>query len=258
MRRFLISAFLVSIGIAKGDVITSVTCAANGYSSISNAAQCVQGTGLAYGPGVEARGAVSATVSMPNVPSNYLTADISESVSEVPALGLNMVGPSSAWATASISLNLSTLGPVRQGFLQIYAPTLSWIDAPEGYSGQMNLSLGSITGSCQSAGSLTCRIGTYYLAANGTLLLPFTLGDSFSFQITESDSVNGDVDSGDSEGTDQTAISFRLLEADGATPVALYDPPATAPEPATFGILSLGVAGLVLAARLKRGRSVRN
>ncbi len=210
---------------------------------------------MAYGPAVEANSAVSATLSLPGAPSNYLTAAVSESVSEVPFLERNGVGPSSASASASIDLNLFTGGPVRQGLLELYLPTLSWIDAPEGYSGQMDLSLGSITGYCQSAGTLTCNVGTYYVVANNTLLLPFTLGESFAFHFSQSDSVYGDINSGDSEGTDQTTIAFRLLEANGETPVALYDPPLSAPEPASFGILGLGIAGIAFAIRLRSADS---
>ncbi len=259
MRRVPALACLGFLGMSLwGDVVTNASCAAYGDGATSGVAQCAQGSGIAYATGPEARAAVSAVANLPLTPAEFALAGITEYVSEVPAPGSNGAGSSSAAASAEIRLNLSTDGPVRAGLLEVELSAFSWIDAPEGYSGQMNLAIGSVTVSCQSTGHAVCASGGYYIGTNNALFLPFTLGQSFTFDFAQNATVNGDLFSGASEGRDQTAIAFRFLEADGSTPAGMYDPPTAAPEPGTWGIVALGVLGFALwkGARRSAGGSI--
>jgi len=82
--------------------------------------------------------------------------------------------------------------------------------------------------------------------------LPFTLGDTFSFNFSETFTASGDPfvqGPGFASGT--ASFGFLLFEAEGTTPVALY----AAPEPGTLGLLLISFIGLgivVICARSMR------
>lgn len=85
-----------------------------------------------------------------------------------------------------------------------------------------------------------------------TETVPFNLGSEF--QISTSADVEESLEPspfGDPHGSDDAIVVFRLLEADGTTPV----PFSATPEPSSWGLLLFGLAiGMCLMSR----RRIRN
>jgi len=143
--------------------------------------------------------------------------------------------------SASASATGTTLGPVRDGFIEITA-----------------------LGGTESGGTANGTVGGYNLACtdygclplsdfNGsTTWLPFTLGVPFQIDVSAAASSVG-------WGSSNIQFSFSLAESVtpipgyGARPgalVTIYDPPADVPEPATMLLCAGGLALLATGRRI--------
>jgi hypothetical protein len=148
-------------------------------------------------------------------------------------------------AVARAGLTFVSAGPSRSGLIQL---NIELFHQHAG-SSEVNLTDGVHDYSWSCAGAPGCDTNHPFDFA-GTL--PFTLGTKFrvdTSSITEA--------GGPAHGGAGAALSFGLLEADGAAvPFSVTEEPLT-PEPSTWGLLSLGLSGcaLLLFRRSSRGRA---
>jgi hypothetical protein len=143
--------------------------------------------------------------------------------------------------SASALVNAMTLGPVRNGFIEITG-------SGSGDSGSGNGSVGSYSFGC----GFSCSPANDF---NGTPL-PFTLGVPFQIDVGAFASLFG-------QGSGTISFQFSLFESfvpypgfaalPGAS-VAIFDPPAV-PEPAAILLGGTGLALLTLGRMLQRRSS---
>jgi len=229
------------VAITSADVITNATCQVGTNPAVSSSSNC----------------SINATNSQPSSRASVAV----DQLSVIPGEGLStpfMVtlsgltsatplsnigdGPniaSTATANATVTYQLSTLDPVRQGVLTYAGSYSNWQVGPGDDSAQFSASLASLSGSC-GGGALPFCSGSL-LGVPVPRSVPFTLGNSFSLQFADTLMAYGDpLVQGPGFASNTVFLNFQLFEADGRTPVALY----AAPEPGTFGLLLTSVVGL--------------
>jgi hypothetical protein len=143
--------------------------------------------------------------------------------------------PAEAGAGASVEFHLQTLGPSREGFVDLMRYTDGCADS-------------------------------FFPVPNGPRgphRYEFTLGTSFSGLVAacgQSYFTGSEQNSRDASGA--AGISFRMYEADGVTPVPLYfadeSDPLALPEPSTAGLLSVGFASVLSRIVSKRAARARD
>lgn len=155
-------------------------------------------------------------------------------------------------ATASVSgsdsLTLYTAGPVRQGELTFDEGTsLAGHDS----SLSTTLVIGSLFTHCtESANTYPGCTGNFGSpVGEGSMTVPFTLGQPFAFDFRVSSDVSGGITQ--HVGNGDVSFSFNLFEADGTTPVQVLTP-----EPSTIGCIACGLLGL-LAMPLRKTRIIK-
>ncbi len=250
MKFCLVLALAVFCGVkfAAADVITNVTCQVGANPAISNASNCsVNATNSQ--PSARAGVAVNqVSVVSGGGLSTPFAVNVTGLAAAVPLSNIGS-GPnisSNSTANATVTYDLSTLGPVRPGVLTYLGSYSNWQVGSGDDSAQISVSLGSLSASCSG-------IQPFCSGALSSLVprsVPFTLGNSFAFQFAESFAAYGDpLVEGPGSAGGTAAFTFQLFEADGTTPVVLY----AAPEPGTLGLLLLPFFGFGIAALRRNG-----
>jgi hypothetical protein len=144
---------------------------------------------------------------------------------------------------AEINVTLSTSGPVRSGYLGLSFPqfgSVPTLGTSDGWSNTATLSIGNFQASCfnSSAVEYCTAPDLYVLDSGATALVPFTLGQTFALDFTLRNEAYSGLISGFASGGFAGTVEVRLFEADGVTPVPLYD----VPEPGTFALIGFGFA----------------
>ncbi len=184
------------------------------------------------GPG---DGYANATASVTySVAGNDFNSTLSASANATPP-GL-FVGSTSATANASLSVELYTAGPLRTGVLEIVkGGNFAGVTGGNGIgSTQYSLSPTGLAAGCAGA-----------ICFNDPLLQPITLGTTFQFNEDMNFTENGSDLSGPASGFGSTQLTFLFFEADGVTPVQVSE----APEPAAYGLVAIGIAGVLFGSR---------
>jgi hypothetical protein len=226
-------ALAISVSLGSGvllaDTINSVSCSTPGAMLVTGSSSC-----SASDYGYASASSVS-SVTLPGSAGQALEIDSNASGSALLG-GVRGIGAfSTAEASSDVSINLDTAGPVRNGYLELNFLQDSWT-AP---------AFGSL--------SELLTIGTYSASPDGqdlSVFIPVQLGTDFSLNFLGSLTVNGDAATGAASGAIGADISLLAFEADQTTPVQLSDPPSAVPEPASFGMMALGV--LTVAGLLRR------
>jgi hypothetical protein len=220
--------FLLSSAILAADTLTGVTCSTFGAALVTDASSCYAAGSSGYS---QASSSASVTV------SGAVSLSAETEASGVQG-GIRGIGASSnATASADVQLNLNSAGPLRPGLLEVTLSQLAW-QVP--YAGSLSETL--------TIGSVTYTLSSASLAG---FSLPVELGTAFGLDLMQSISLQASAFSGFSSAAIGSAISLAAFEADGSTPVALFDPPAVlaAPEPGTGWFLLLAVLFAALATR---------
>jgi hypothetical protein len=260
--KVLIAGLLLLAGIQfelRGDVVSSTTCSILYSASASGATDCsITGTG--EWP-AEASATSTGSVALPTSASDPLSMTVSQSVEAHTGTSEWFTVNALATATTSIHVNLYTEGAVRDGYVEVSSPTM-WTVAPDGFTGRASLSLGSYNGGCGGGGmDANCYFGNILLwSPTVNYKLPFTLGNDFALDFTQTFNGDANMFSGATEGFGQTVFNFQFFEADGITPVMVFDPPgaASAPEPSTWSLAILPLVGLALWRRLSAFGGLRS
>jgi hypothetical protein len=214
---------------------------------------------LTDGLGSSAQAAASGTWSgssypSPSTPFTSLTVSLSawaqtyDTPSVLPGGGYSFVGGNpDATSTSAFLVTLETAGPARSGYLAISNLQLSATGtADDAWTDNFAISIGSLSASCSQYGSmpiLNCGPVALY---RSRYLLPVTIGEGQTFVLmlsAQANSTTGWFDEWDAISATAN-LTLGFLEADGTTPVTMYDPPnaAAVPEPATWGFLGAGLA----------------
>jgi len=239
LSRVIVGAFLFALFFIESTsaaiINTSASCIlpVQGQStSISNSSSCTIGS---LGVGGLGAGYSNATASVSySLVGNNFNSTVSASAYAIPPSLIS--GSSSATSDASLSVELYTTGPVRQGFLEIFVGgTFAGVTGGDGIgSKEYSLSPTGIAAGCVGA-----------LCFNDPLLQPITLGSTFQFNEDMKFTEMGNNTSGQASGFGTTQLTFLFFEANGVTPAQVSE----APEPGSRSLLSLGFLAVVVAGR---------
>ncbi|HZQ54226.1 MAG TPA: PEP-CTERM sorting domain-containing protein [Bryobacteraceae bacterium] len=224
---------------------------------------------LTDGLGSTAQAAASGTWSgssypSPSTPFTSLTVRLSawaqtyDTPTEFPGGGYGFLGGTPDATSASTFLaTLRTAGPTRSGYLELTNLQLGATGTnDDAWTDNFTISIGPLSASCSQYGSMPIsNCGPIDLYQSRTLL-PLTIGEGQTFVLmlsAQANSTTGWFDEWDAVSATSN-LTFGFLEADGTTPVTMYDPPnaAAVPEPAAWGFLGAGLVLCGLARRRSR------
>lgn len=234
--RKVLLAILFTAGILDAGTIARWTsCTLSGMGTVSGAANCSE----AASNGTSASAYSIATYS---IGGNQVNADFAQMVF-VRYEGRTVPGGSAA-ASGNINLALSTPGPVRDGYLELYV-TSSGVDRYLG-EGELSVQVGSYSASCSIIDVFGCNGILPSESSAAANPIPFTLGETFMFSAGLSSStfcgwIDGECYFGFGTGG-SVPVYAQFFESDGVTPVAVSDP-VTVPEPASawMGLVALAL-----------------
>lgn len=233
--RFL-SLFLCVVSTSFSAAITlSTTCTSSGEIN-TGVASCNISDGVGSG---QAQASASLSVS-----GNILSLDAHTWANALPGISSGFSQAQfSASSNVAVSVNLFTNGPLRLGYVEI-----------SGGSQTTAAGFGSanISASVGTALNLGCGVNQSCYSLSNTLQ-PFELGTSFTFSQTQHSTGQSDIIQNQGDSVANTSETFTFFEADGVTPVAVFDAASAVPEPAAWTLFALGLAGLgALSFRTKR------
>lgn len=255
---FLVFAMVASL-FADPIITTSVSCQSYGAQTITAVSTCEQGGPLnpqGASPSYAFANA-QASVTLQTVATDWLTISMKNTVNPVDgaawmiehgALPPNQLyAPASTSASIAIHIDSFTLGPVRPGILQVqWSPILAgsygdfFPDA--GFSIEDPLvANGAFAQGCPGINGTNC-----YGPGPARPPIPFQLGTAFTFDSFAT--VWADSMDGVGSGYDGMLVQMRFLEADGVTPVLSFNPPTSAPEPASWALTTFAALGIVIGA----------
>jgi hypothetical protein len=235
----LLLLFAAAQSLNADTIATSVTCSAFGFSTVTNTANCSQGTGTP-------NSATSSSSASLDVSSYSVTANIttSELVAISAAAISNPGSPnnSSASGSANMAAAFSTAGPIRDGDLVLTFDEGAQAGSSSGWIDMTALSIGGVQGTCRNqSGFEMCTLGAFMVIPGKVYAFPFTLGQAFGFSYSTVSSVVANFDNGSPIGGPfNGTISFSLTETNG-TPVVLSD----VPEPGMLYLVLLPLTGLL-------------
>lgn len=232
------------------ETVTNTFCALNngvnvvgpGTVSQSNPTACsVTLAGPQGGVGT-ARASISSSAPLLVTPTTSLSASFNAVVAAFPAgdVGSPQSGEGDAMGTTTLSL--LTSGSMRTGLIE-FSQTVQFQPGPDPPRSSAAVTVGGLSSQCAGPSTffLTCT-GNMGAANRPPQRLPFTLGQPFTFSENLMLSASSSNPAGVVEsGTGSVSFQFRLLEADGETPVAI----AAVPEPSTWTLLAFSAVMLV-------------
>ncbi len=224
-----------------GSVVTSTTCIAtstSGTFSQTSADACSSSAGP-----IQAPTSVTAYASASISNTSSLNAGYTSSFTFGVNADVTSVTSASASLSGSNTVQFTSTGPVRPGYLSISESySIGGLSVGATYA----LNIGSYAQSCaESTFSVPseCTTGSFIL--NQTVLVPFTLGEAFTFDQTVSSSaaVGGSIPH---YANGNATVQIALFEGDptNLTPVPLAV--ADAPEPGSLALLSGGLFALTV------------
>jgi hypothetical protein len=197
------------------------------------------------GPYGYANAEATGAVTLPQTAQDSATISVDTNAS---ALAFGIRGQyltSTANSKSDISIMFNSLGAVRAGLLEVNIDQTAWNSPINGMMGQ-NLAIDSYLYTCPNPCAAAGLPTSFWL--------PIALGADFAFNYSQEITVTSGSQSGVSSSDIATQIVMLAFEADGKTPVQLFDPPGpvthalVVPEPATVAFVVAGVL-LLLAAR---------
>lgn len=226
-----------------GTVVTNTVCTASfltSSNSTSGPASCTASAVIPDHPEFVAAislGSISNTTTVGDSLSSSFVYDVSSSGAE---------GSGTATASGTNTIQLTSGGPVRPGYLSISEDYYSFTGFAAGAT--TTVSVGSYSQTCTQYPSfpppVDCNVAPQ--RPGQTVTVPFTLGQPFTFsQTTTASATFSHILNG------HAAVQLSLLEADPGTgnlhtvPLVLAD----APEPQSFALFGLGLIGLVVLRR---------
>jgi hypothetical protein len=225
-----------TVRIGSADTITAVTCTSPGAPYVINSSSC-----HAVGTEGYAQGNVATSVSLPSNLSGAAVIDANSTASAIENTIRGIATTATATSSANIGVTFDTTGPVRNGLLELTFAQLGWTPPVNGYTYE------------------SLSVASYSVNPDGTsftVWIPIQLGTDFSFDYQQSLIA---ISSGLSSGDIDSQIFLLAFEANGATPVGLFDPPSPSativatPEPASMGLLMMAsVAGVALLFKRRR------
>lgn len=249
----------------------SASCLVNSATTLS---QYGSHCSLTDGLGSSAQATGSGTWSgssypSPSTPFLSMTVSLSawaqtyDTPSALPGGGYSFLGGTPDAASASTFLaTLETAGPTRSGYLEFTNLQMGATGTDDGaWTDNFAISLGSLSASCSQYGSMPISSCGPIDLYRSRYLLPVTIGAGQTFVLmlsAQANSTTGWFDEWDAVSA-TSDLTFGFLEADGTTPVTMYDPPdaAAVPEPGTWGLLGAGLALCVLARRNRMIQAIR-
>jgi hypothetical protein len=160
----------------------------------------------------------------------------------------------SSAVTVDWSQLLTTAGPIRDGFLQVQASARGG----NPYNGEIRMDMGFDISqnagdqpygdfhgtwlSCSARFAFDCDPSNLYSHLGYPSV---TLGTTMNLMADGTASSSAGLNEGMSRGDLTTTFQFRFVEADGVTPVAV-ELVSDAPEPATYVLIGLSLAGAAL------------
>lgn len=227
----IISCLFCIVSVALPASVTLTTTCSSSSQTVTGGSSCRLSDGVGYG---EAQASGSFAIS-----GNTLTVNAYVNASAAPGTPppAQFYAPFSASSTVAIAADLYTTGPLRQGYV-VMSGTSQTTDGGVG-GGNVSYSIGS-------ALSLDCPVNR--ICSNGQYpnLMPIELGTSFTFSNVTTASGQSDIVEFQGDGLALTADTFTFFEADGVTPVSVFDADPTAvPEAGSCSLLFVSFASLV-------------
>lgn len=231
-------ALLSFASFANAATITTTTMCVEGPTTVYGSNHC---SSTRFDPASQpamATGSASAAIS-----GNALTVNFYQLL-YAPGAG-SVVNPifytTLAKATSTVNVELDTAGPVRAGYLAVYAPVV--FGSEFNASGVVSINAPGYSHSCGVLYPGECPYppATLGLAlANAT---PLALGREFNASLTQASSAqNGPTEVGD--GNWSSTIVLELFESDRVTPVDIFEV-APVPEPSSLGLVMLSLLILI-------------
>jgi hypothetical protein len=145
--------------------------------------------------------------------------------------GTTAIG-ATATANVDISYQFFTQGPARQGVVTLQPFGMGTQAGPGNDRAVVNLVVGTYAGSC-----INNQCGGILGLSHA---FPFTLGNTFNFNLSENFFAGADFTDGPGFASGRIGLTVQLFEANGKTPVNIY----VAPEPGTLALLLVSFGGL--------------
>lgn len=225
------------------ETVTNTFCALNngvdivgpGTVSQDNPSACSVSLTATLGGTGTARASISFSSPLPVPPTTSLSASFNALVTAFPAgnLGAPQSGEGDAMGTTTLSLLSS--GNMRTGLIE-FSQAVQFQPGPDPPRATAAVMVGTLSSQCAGPSTFLLICTGNMGAANGLpQRLPFTLGQPFTFSenlrlLASSSNPAGLIESG----TGSVSFQFRLLEADGETPVTIE----AVPEPSTWSLLA--------------------